>query len=105
MTLELERPASSLDGANHFGDHTLHHVAVRVDDVEARIQTLTSKGVRLTGDIVGQRGGHLRQIFSVPEEQDGEPFSVLELSEQHHGYQGFSPPQANSLMQSTAANS
>ena len=87
-----------------FGDQTLHHVAVRVDDIEASIQKLTSKGVRFTGEIVGARGGDLRQIFSVPEQVNGEPFSVLELTERHHGYQGFSPPQANSLMQSTVAN-
>ena len=89
---------------NKFGDHTLHHVAVRVEDIEASIKKLTSKGVRFAGDIVGERGGDLRQIFSVPEEKNGEPFSVLELTERHHGYQGFSPPQANSLMQSTVAN-
>ena len=87
-----------------FGDHTLHHVAVRVEDIEASIQTLTSKGVRFAGDVVGERGGDLRQIFSLPETVDGEPFSVLELTERHRGYQGFSPPQANSLMQSTVKN-
>ena len=87
-----------------FGDQTLHHVAVRVDDIEASIQKFTSRGVRFTGEIVGERGGDLRQIFSVPEQVNGEPFSVLELTERHHGYQGFSPPQANSLMQSTVAN-
>jgi hypothetical protein len=32
---------------------------------------------------------------------DGQPFSVLELTERHRGYQGFSPPQADSLMKST----
>jgi len=31
----------------------------------------------------------------------GQPFSVLELAERHRGYQGFSPPQADSLMKST----
>ena len=84
-----------------FGDHTLHHIAIRVEEIEASIQNLTAKGVRFAGEIVGERGGDLRQIFSVPEKVDGEPFSVLELTERHHGYQGFSPPQANSLMQST----
>ena len=84
-----------------FGDQTLHHIAVRVEDIEASIQKLTAKGVRFAGEIVGARGGDLRQIFSVPERVDDEPFSVLELTERHHGYQGFSPPQANSLMQST----
>jgi len=54
-----------------------------------------------TGQIVGARGGQLRQIFTVPEMIDGQPFSVLELTERHRGYQGFSPPQADSLMKST----
>ncbi len=84
-----------------FGDQTLHHIAVRVEDIEACIEKLNSKGVQFAGDIVGERGGDLRQIFSVPEKVKGEPFSVLELTERHHGYQGFSPPQADSLMQST----
>jgi catechol 2,3-dioxygenase-like lactoylglutathione lyase family enzyme len=84
-----------------FGDQTLHHIAVRVEDIEACIEKLESKGLQFAGEIVGERGGDLRQIFSVPEKVDGEPFSVLELTERHHGYQGFSPPQADSLMQST----
>jgi len=44
----------------------------------------------------------LRQIFSAPELVDGQPFTVLELAERHRGYQGFLPPQADSLMRSTA---
>ena len=82
----------------------LDHITVRVEDIDASIQKLTSKGVRFTGDIVGERGGDLQQIFSVPEEMNGELFSVLELTERHHGYQGLSPPQPNKLMQSTVAN-
>lgn len=84
-----------------FGDQTLHHIAIQVEDMEACIEKLESKGVQFAGEILGERGGDLRQIFSVPEKVDGEPFSVLELTERHHGYQGFSPPQADSLMQST----
>ena len=86
-----------------FGDRTLHHVAVRVADIETSMQRLTAKGVKFAGQIVGERGGDLRQIFSVPEQVDGHAFSVLELAERHRGFQGFSPPQANSLMQSTVA--
>jgi hypothetical protein len=33
---------------------------------------------------------------------DGQPFTVLELAERHRGYLGFLPPQADSLMKSTA---
>ncbi len=84
-----------------FGDRVLHHVAVRVDDIEQAIARLKAKGVVFTGAIVGERGGHLRQIFTAPEQVDGRPFSVLELTERHRGYQGFSPPQADGLMKST----
>ncbi|WP_342348072.1 VOC family protein [uncultured Nitrospira sp.] len=84
-----------------FGDRTLHHIAVRVADIEASIQRLTAKGVMFAGQIVGERGGDLRQIFTVPEQVNGKAFSVLELAERHRGFQGFSPPHANSLMQST----
>lgn len=84
-----------------FGDQVFHHVAVRVEDIERAIEQLKAKGVVFTGQIVGARGGQLRQIFTAPEMVDGQPFSVLELTERHRGYQGFSPPQADSLMKST----
>jgi 4-hydroxyphenylpyruvate dioxygenase-like putative hemolysin len=85
-----------------FGDQVFHHVAVRVEDIEKAIERLRKKGVVFTGKIVGPPGGELRQIFSAPEMVDGQPFSVLELAERHRGYQGFLPPQADSLMKSTA---
>ena len=86
---------------NRFGDQVFHHVAVRVEDIERAMERLKTKGVVFTGQIVGARGGQLRQIFTVPEMVDGQPFSVLELAERRRGYQGFSPPQADSLMKST----
>jgi 4-hydroxyphenylpyruvate dioxygenase-like putative hemolysin len=86
---------------NTFGDQVFHHVAVRVEDIERAIAWLQTRGVVFTGQIVGARGGQLRQIFTAPEMIDGQPFSVLELAERHRGYQGFSPPQADSLMKST----
>jgi catechol 2,3-dioxygenase-like lactoylglutathione lyase family enzyme len=87
---------------NKFGDQIFHHVAVRVEDIEQAIERLKAQGVVFTGQIVGARGGRLRQIFTAPEIIDDQPFSVLELTERHRGYQGFSPPQADSLMKSTA---
>jgi len=84
-----------------FGDQVYHHVAVRVEDIEKAIDRLKAKGVVFAGQIVGARGGPLRQIFTAPETVDAQPFSVLELTERHRGYQGFSPPQADSLMKST----
>ena len=84
-----------------FGDRVFHHVAVRVEDIEQAISGLKEKGVVFAGEIVGPRGGVLRQIFTAPEMVDGQPFSVLELAERHQGYQGFLPPQADSLMRST----
>ena len=86
---------------NKFGDQVFHHVAVRVEDIERAIERLKAQGVVFAGQIVGARGGQLRQVFTAPEMIDGQPFSVLELAERHRGYQGFSPPQADSLMKST----
>jgi hypothetical protein len=88
-----------------FGDRVFHHLAIRVQDIEAAIDKLKTKGVVFTGSIVGPRGGNLRQIFTAPEMVDGHPFSVLELAERHEGYQGFSPPQADSLMRATTQRS
>lgn len=84
-----------------FGDKVFHHVAVRVEDIEQAVARLQQKGVVFVGKIVGDAGGPLRQIFSAPEIIDGQPFSVLELAERHRGYQGFLPPQADSLMKSS----
>jgi hypothetical protein len=86
---------------NKFGDQVFHHVAVRVEDIEHAVARLQEKGVVFSGKIVGASGGSLRQIFSAPETIDGQPFSVLELAERHRGYQGFLPPQADSLMKSS----
>lgn len=87
---------------DRFGDKVFHHVAVRVEDIEQAVGRLQHNGVVFAGKIVGAAGGSLRQIFSAPETVDGQPFSVLELAERHRGYQGFLPPQADSLMKSSA---
>jgi len=84
-----------------FGDGGFHHAAVRVEDIEISMAKLKAKGVRFVGEIIGAPGSTLRQIFTAPETVEGEPFSVLELTERHAGYQGFSPPQADGLMRST----
>ncbi len=86
---------------NTFGDKVFHHVAVRVENIEEAVARLKQKGVVFAGTIVGAPGGSLRQIFSAPETVDGQPFSVLELAERHRGYQGFLPPQADTLMKSS----
>lgn len=86
---------------NKFGDKVFHHVAVRVEDIELAVARLQDKSVVFAGNIVGERGGHLRQIFSSPEMVDGQPFTVLELAERHRGYLGFLPPQADNLMKSS----
>lgn len=87
---------------DRFGDQVFHHIAVRVEDIEQAIEQLKRSGVVFAGKIVGEPGGQLRQIFTTPEMVDGQPFSVLELTERHRGYQGFLPPQADSLMKSSA---
>lgn len=100
---EDERGRTSVipDWVNAFGDRTLHHIALLVEDIEAAKGRLQREGVTFAGSVIGERGEVIRQIFSVPEQVRGIPFSVLELIERHAGYQGFSPPQADALMQST----
>lgn len=89
------------DWVKAFGDKTLHHVAVRVEDIEKAVFYLEKQGVSFAGQIVGDRGSDLRQIFTQPEMKKGKAFSVVELTERHRGFDGFSPPQANRLMEST----
>lgn len=86
---------------DRFGDDTLHHIAVQVEDIELAIRRLREQGIGFAGEVIGERGGRLRQIFTAPEQRDGAPFSVLELTERHAGFLGFSPPSANALMRST----
>jgi catechol 2,3-dioxygenase-like lactoylglutathione lyase family enzyme len=88
-----------------FGDRTLHHIAVRVEDIDLAMNRLQQAGIRFAGAVVGERGGPLRQVFTVPEQVDGAAFSVVELTERHEGYLGFSPPQADGLMKSTVRQS
>lgn len=84
-----------------FGDKTLHHIAIQVDDIERAIFYLEKQGVGFAGKIAGDRGTDLRQIFTKTEMVDGQAFSVVELTERHRGYTAFLPPQADSLMEST----
>ena len=100
---EDERGKTSIipDWVDAFGDRTLHHIALLVEDIEAAEGRLQRNGASFAGSVIGEKGKVIRQIFSVPERVRGIPFSVLELIERHAGYQGFSPPQADALMQST----
>lgn len=85
---------------SRFGDQVLHHVAIRVPDIDAAKADLERAGVQFSGAVVGPRGTRLRQIFTAAEVRDGQPFSVLELAERN-GYEGFVPEQADGLMQSS----
>ncbi|MFZ5877043.1 MAG: VOC family protein [Nitrospirota bacterium] len=85
---------------DRFGDRVLHHVAIRVPDIDAAKAELEREGVQFSGAIVGPRGTRLRQIFTAAEVRDGHPFTVLELAERN-GYEGFVPEQADGLMQSS----
>ncbi len=84
-----------------FSDKVLHHIAVRVEEIEAAVVTLKKRGISFAGEIVGAKGSDLRQIFTAAEERNGHPFTVVELIERHRGYNGFSPPSADSLMKSS----
>lgn len=83
------------------GDQCFHHTAILVEDIEAAIAHLKSRGIKIPGEIVGDPGSDLRQVFTQPEIKNGTTFTVLELIERHNGYDGFLPPQADGLMEST----
>lgn len=83
------------------GDQCFHHIAVLVEDIEWAMTAMKSQNIEFAGEIVGERGTDLRQIFTQPEERNGEVYTVLELIERHNGYAGFLPPQADGLMEST----
>lgn len=83
------------------GDQRFHHIAILVEDIELAMTTMKPQNIQFSGEIIGERGTDLRQIFTRPEVRNGEVFSVLELIERHNGYAGFLPPQADGLMEST----
>jgi hypothetical protein len=99
---EDERGKTSIlpDWVNIFGDDLLHHIAVRVTDIEQAIEAMKAKNIQLAGKIVGPRGSRLRQIFTASEVRQGKAYSVLELTERNN-YEGFVPEQADSLMQAS----
>ena len=84
-----------------FSDRLLHHIAVRVEDIEKAVFTMKKRGIRFAGPIVGGRGTDLRQIFTAADVKRGHPFTVVEIIERHCGYTGFSPPSADALMKSS----
>lgn len=84
-----------------YGDQCFHHVAILVEDIALAIARMKSMKIEIAGDIVGGPGSDLRQVFTQPEIKNGKAFTVLELIERHNGYDGFLPPQADGLMEST----
>ena len=86
---------------NAHGDQCFHHIALLVEEINAAIEAMDKRGFKVAGPVVGDPGTDLRQVFTEPEVKDGEVFTVLELIERHHGYEGFLPPQADGLMEST----
>ncbi|MBI3317824.1 MAG: hypothetical protein HYZ90_01570 [Candidatus Omnitrophica bacterium] len=84
-----------------FSDRALHHIAVRVEEIESAVRTLRKRRISFAGSIVGKKGSELRQIFTAADVKRGHPFTVVELIERHRGYAGFSPPSADALMKSS----
>jgi hypothetical protein len=98
-----KRGESSLipDWVHSNGDQCFHHIAVLVQDIEDAVQKMMTQEIEFSGDIVGAKNTDLRQIFTKAEIKNGKAYSVLELIERHNGYQGFLPPQADGLMESS----
>jgi hypothetical protein len=99
---EDDRGKSSIlpDWVDTFGDHVLHHIAMRVADIDETLSVLKTHHIQFAGQIVGKKGSRLRQIFTAAEVKQGRAYSVLELTERNQ-YEGFVPEQADNLMQSS----
>lgn len=95
------KPSLIPEWVNTFGDQCFHHIAILVQDIEHAIEKMESQNIKFADKIVGNPKTDLRQIFTQPETKYGKAFTVLELIERHNGYQGFLPPQADGLMNST----
>ncbi|MCZ6513689.1 MAG: VOC family protein [Nitrospinae bacterium] len=89
------------DWVRAHGDQCFHHLAIRVEDIDAAIVAIQQRGFEVAGKVVGDPGSDLRQVFTQPEKKNGAVYTVLELIERHNGYAGFLPPQADGLMEST----
>ncbi len=100
---EGKRGEASLipDWVRAHGDQCFHHIAVLVENIELAILKMKLSGIEFSGPIVGASNTDLRQIFTRPEIKNDTAYTVLELIERHNGYQGFLPPQADGLMESS----
>ncbi|HEY9886453.1 MAG TPA: VOC family protein [Vampirovibrionales bacterium] len=92
---------------NFFGDKEFHHIAFTLPnqiEIEEAIQKMEEQMVTFPGQITGQKGSRLRQVFSKAENYKGKPFSVLEIAERNEDpatgkiYEGFISEQADNLM-------
>ncbi len=94
-------PSLIPDWVHAHGDQCFHHIAILVENIEHAIEKMTSRKIEFSGQIVGAQNTDLRQIFTQPEIKKDKAFTVLEIIERHNGYQGFLPPQADGLMESS----
>jgi len=95
------KPSLIPEWVHAHGDQCFHHIAILVEDIEHAIDKMKARGIEFSGQIVGDPNTDLRQIFTQPEIKKSKAFTVLELIERHNGYQGFLPPQADGLMESS----
>jgi hypothetical protein len=87
-----------------FNEEIPHHVAVKVDNLENGVFYLEKQGIPFAGNIIGSKDAKLRQVFTAPEAKDGRPYTALELTERHAGYEGFIATQMQDLMKSFFGN-
>jgi methylmalonyl-CoA epimerase len=82
--LELVEPLTSESGVAKFLEKRgegIHHICFEVDDIEAALQDLADKGVRLI-DEQPRQGAHGRVAFLHPKSTHG---VLIELIEKHGG--------------------
>ncbi|MFA6600299.1 MAG: VOC family protein [Candidatus Omnitrophota bacterium] len=87
-----------------FGEEVPHHLAVKVDNLENAIFYLEKQGIPFAGSALGSKDAKLRQIFASPDMKDRRPYTVLELTERHGGYEGFVEAHTCDLLKSFFGN-
>ncbi|MCM8775285.1 MAG: hypothetical protein NC930_02890 [Candidatus Omnitrophica bacterium] len=87
-----------------FGTKPAHHLALRVEEIESSVYFLEKQGIVFSGKIIGDKGGNLRQRYTMPEIRNGQAFTVLEIIERNRGYGGFLASHENLLDQSSTGS-
>lgn len=85
--LELLQPTEKDSHINRFLERHgegMHHLALEVQEIEAAMQEMKDKGVRLTSDVIRIGAGGHRYFFIHPSSTGGVLIEIVEVAGNHH---------------------